>query len=122
MDIRSHTFDRIRRFFGGGLDVVEYAGLLVIAFATTVAMYQETMVMIEARRVTLAVLEERVLDQASDLLGSELGGPALDGPEVRHDEPTERGHDRDALAFTCAWDGKAQCGSRVSAVTPVWRS
>ena len=56
MDIQSHTFDRIRRFFGGGLDLIEYAGLLVIAFATTVAMYQETMVMIEARRVNLADL------------------------------------------------------------------
>lgn len=56
MNIQSHTFDRIRRFFGGGLDLIEYAGLLVIAFATTVAMYQETMVMIEAHRVTLADL------------------------------------------------------------------
>lgn len=56
MNIQSHTFDRIRRFFGGGLDLIEYAGLLVIAFATTVAMYQETMVMIEARRVSLADL------------------------------------------------------------------
>ncbi|MDP2821670.1 MAG: phosphate-starvation-inducible PsiE family protein [Sulfuritalea sp.] len=56
MDIQSHTFDRIRRFFGGGLDLIEYTGLLVIAFATTVAMYQETMVMFEARRVSLADL------------------------------------------------------------------
>ena len=56
MNIQSHTFDRIRRFFGGGLDLIEYAGLLVIAFATSVAMYQETMVMIEARRVSLADL------------------------------------------------------------------
>ena len=37
MDIRSHTLDRIRRFFSGGLDIVELAGLLNIAFATTVA-------------------------------------------------------------------------------------
>ena len=46
MDIRSHTFDRVRKFFSSGLDLVEYAGLLVIAFATTIAMYQEAMVMV----------------------------------------------------------------------------
>ena len=56
MDIRSHTLDRIRRFFSGGLDVVELAGLLIIAFATTVAIYQEAMVMIHAGKVTLADL------------------------------------------------------------------
>jgi len=56
MDIRSHTLDRIRRFFSGGLDLVELAGLLIIAFATTVAIYQEAMVMIDARRVALADL------------------------------------------------------------------
>lgn len=56
MDIRSHTLDRIRKFFSGGLDIVEFAGLLVIAFATTVAIYQEAMVMIGAGKVTLADL------------------------------------------------------------------
>ncbi|MBI5107496.1 MAG: phosphate-starvation-inducible PsiE family protein [Rhodocyclales bacterium] len=56
MDIRSHTFDRLRKFFSGGLDAVEYAGLLVIAFATTIAMYQEAMIMVESRRVALADL------------------------------------------------------------------
>ena len=56
MDIRSHTLDRIRRFFSGGLDIVELAGLLIIAFATTVAIYQEAMAMIGARKVTLADL------------------------------------------------------------------
>ena len=56
MDIRSHTFDRLRKFFSSGLDAVEYAGLLVIAFATTIAMYQEAMVMVEAKRVALADL------------------------------------------------------------------
>ena len=56
MDIRSHTLDRIRKFFSGGLDLVELAGLLIIAFATTVAIWQEAMVMIEARKVTLADL------------------------------------------------------------------
>jgi len=56
MDIQSHTFDRIRRFFGGGLDLIEYVGLLVIAFATTVAMYHEVVTMFEAKRVQLADL------------------------------------------------------------------
>jgi protein PsiE len=56
MDIKSHTFDRLRKVFSGSLDVVEYAGLLVIAGATTIAMYQEAMVMVEARRVALADL------------------------------------------------------------------
>ena len=56
MDIRSHTFDRLRGFFSGGLDLVEYAGLLVLAFATTIAMYQEAALMAEARRVALADL------------------------------------------------------------------
>ena len=56
MDIRSHTLDRIRKFFSGGLDIVELAGLLVIASATTVAIYQEAMVMIGAGKVTLADL------------------------------------------------------------------
>jgi protein PsiE len=46
----------LRKFFSSGLDIVEYAGLLVIAFATTVAMYQEAMVMVESHRVTLADL------------------------------------------------------------------
>jgi protein PsiE len=56
MDIKSHTFDRLRKLFSGGLDAVEYFGLLVIAVATTIAMYQEMMVMVEARRVALADL------------------------------------------------------------------
>jgi protein PsiE len=56
MDVRSHSFDRIRRFFSNGLDIVEYLGLLVIGIATTVAMYHEVMVMIAAHRVQLADL------------------------------------------------------------------
>jgi protein PsiE len=56
MDIRSHTFDRLRKFFSSGLDIVEYAGLLVIAIATTIAMYQEAMVMVDSHRVALADL------------------------------------------------------------------
>lgn len=56
MDIRSHAFDRIRRFFGAGLDIVEYVGLLVIAFATTAAMYHEVTAMFDAKWVALADL------------------------------------------------------------------
>ncbi|MCM2307541.1 MAG: phosphate-starvation-inducible PsiE family protein [Sulfuritalea sp.] len=56
MNIQSHTFDRLRKFFSSGLDLVEYAGLLVIAFATTIAMYQEALAMIESHRVALADL------------------------------------------------------------------
>lgn len=56
MDIRSHTFDRLRRTFSGGLDFVEYVGLLVIGIATTVAMYHEVMVMVAAQKVQLADL------------------------------------------------------------------
>jgi len=56
MDIRSHTFDRLRRFFSSGLDIVEYLGLLVIGIATTIAMYHEVMVMVGAQRVQLADL------------------------------------------------------------------
>ncbi|MEW6164079.1 MAG: phosphate-starvation-inducible PsiE family protein [Pseudomonadota bacterium] len=56
MDVRSHTFDRIRRFFSSGLDVIEYLGLLVIGVATTVAMYHEIMIMVTAQRVQLADL------------------------------------------------------------------
>jgi protein PsiE len=56
MDIRSHTFDRLRRFLSGGLDIVEYLGLLAIGIATTVAMYREVMDMISAHRVQLADL------------------------------------------------------------------
>ncbi len=56
MNIQSHTFDRLRKFFSSGLDIVEYAGLLVIACATAVAMYQEAMVMVASHRVALADL------------------------------------------------------------------
>jgi protein PsiE len=56
MDIRSHTFDRIRRFFSGGLDFVEYVGLLIIGIATTVAIGQEVFVMLAAHKVQLADL------------------------------------------------------------------
>jgi protein PsiE len=56
MDVRSHTFDRLRRFFSSGLDLVEYIGLLVIAVATTVAMFHEVMTMVAAHKVQLADL------------------------------------------------------------------
>ena len=50
------AFRRLHQVFVGGLDFVEYAGLLVIGFATTVAMVQEINVMVIARRVTLTDL------------------------------------------------------------------
>ena len=56
MDIRSHTFDRLRRSFSGGLDVLEYIGLLIIAIATTVAMFHEVLAMIASAKVQLADL------------------------------------------------------------------
>ena len=56
MNIQSHAFDRIRRLLSGGLDVVEYLGLVVIGLATTVAMYHEVMTMFAAQKVQLADL------------------------------------------------------------------
>jgi protein PsiE len=56
MDIQSHALDRIRRFFSVGLDIIEYVGLLVIAFATTAAMYHEVTSMFSAKWVALADL------------------------------------------------------------------
>ena len=47
---------RIHRIFQRGLTLVEYAGLLVIGFATTYAMVEEVGQMIHAARVTLADL------------------------------------------------------------------
>ena len=56
MDIRSHTFDRIRGFLSSGLGGVEYIGLLVIASATCVAMYDEVLAMVALRKVHLSDL------------------------------------------------------------------
>lgn len=56
MDIQSHTLDRLRKFFSGGLDIIETLGLLVIALATSVAMFQETLFMAGAQRVQLVDL------------------------------------------------------------------
>jgi len=56
MDTKSTTFDRVRKFFSTGLDTVEYLGLLAIGFATTIAIGQEILLMIAARRVLLSDL------------------------------------------------------------------
>ena len=56
MQRNSILFGRIQGFFRQGLDLVEFIGLLVIGFATTVAMYQEVMVMIAANKVALTDL------------------------------------------------------------------
>ncbi len=56
MQRNSIFFNRIQGFFRNGLDLVEFAGLLVIGFATTVAMYQEVIVMIAAHKVALTDL------------------------------------------------------------------
>ena len=47
---------RIHRVFQRGLTLVEYAGLLVVVFATTYAMAEEVGAMISAARVSLADL------------------------------------------------------------------
>lgn len=56
MDIQSHTFDRLRKLLSDGLDAVEYLGLLVIAFATTAAMYREVAAMASVGHVALSDL------------------------------------------------------------------
>jgi protein PsiE len=47
---------RVHGLFRRGLDLVEYAGLLAIAFATTFAMVEEVLAMVAQGRVTLADL------------------------------------------------------------------
>ena len=56
MQRNSKFFGRVQVFFRTGLDLVEFVGLLVIGFATTVAMYQEVMVMVAANKVALTDL------------------------------------------------------------------
>jgi protein PsiE len=56
MQINDPRFNQINRFFSAGLNIVEYFGLLVIGFATTIAIFQEVMVMIGLRTVRLADL------------------------------------------------------------------
>ena len=48
--------NKMHNLFRFGLGLVEYAGLLVIAFATTIAMYQEILLMWQAQRVALTDL------------------------------------------------------------------
>ncbi|MEO6024184.1 MAG: phosphate-starvation-inducible PsiE family protein [Burkholderiales bacterium] len=47
---------KVHNLFRQGLGIVEYVGLLVIGFATTIAMYQEIFVMWQAQRVALTDL------------------------------------------------------------------
>ncbi len=47
MNIESKLFRKLHNFFDNGLSIVEYLGLLVIAFATTYAMYNETLIIIK---------------------------------------------------------------------------
>ena len=56
MDARPPPFEVFRRGFGSTLNVIEYLGLVVIAIATTVAMYHEVTLMVGALRVQLADL------------------------------------------------------------------
>ena len=53
MEFNTVRLSRVRRFFHGSLNLVEYLGLLVIAVATIIAGYQEVMTMITAQRVGL---------------------------------------------------------------------
>jgi protein PsiE len=56
MRSNSKRFRQIHNYFMGGLDCIEYCGLLVIAFATTVAMANEVLFMFRNNAVTLADL------------------------------------------------------------------
>jgi protein PsiE len=49
-------WQRLHGLFQRGLTVVEYAGLLVVGFATTFAMFEEIAEIVRAARVTLADL------------------------------------------------------------------
>jgi protein PsiE len=48
--------NQLRQFFSRGLNSVEFLSLLVIAFATTVAIYDEIMIMVVAQKVALSDL------------------------------------------------------------------
>jgi protein PsiE len=56
--VRSNSkyLKKIHESFMNGLDLIEYAGLLIIAFATTVAIVREVMSMVHSGQVTLADL------------------------------------------------------------------
>jgi protein PsiE len=56
MDTRSRAFDGIRKLLSHGLSGVEYIGLLIIALATGVAMYDEVMTMASLGKVHLSDL------------------------------------------------------------------
>jgi protein PsiE len=56
MELRLDKLSRVRRIFHRGLNLVEYAGLMVIGIATAVAMYQEVMAMVSQAKVTLSDL------------------------------------------------------------------
>ena len=56
MEINAKAFRHLQRFFRLALDGVEYAGLLVIALATSVAMYDEVLIMVNRGKVTLTDL------------------------------------------------------------------
>ena len=55
----------VHNFFRRGLNLVEYAGLLAIAFATTFALCEEIMLMIGAGKVTLMMGVDPLLDPAN---------------------------------------------------------
>jgi protein PsiE len=56
MDIQSPALDRMRKVLSGGIEGIEYLGLLVIAIATSVAMYDEVRGMVADHRVHLSDL------------------------------------------------------------------
>ena len=56
MEQSGYKADQLRRFFSSGLNAVEFLGLLVIAFATSIAIYEEVMVMWRAQGVHLSDL------------------------------------------------------------------
>ncbi|HTJ97040.1 MAG TPA: phosphate-starvation-inducible PsiE family protein, partial [Rhodocyclaceae bacterium] len=56
MEFSNKKSRQLRHFFTGGLNAVEFISLLVIAFATTVAIYDEVMIMVLAKKVQLSDL------------------------------------------------------------------
>ncbi|MBL8471894.1 MAG: phosphate-starvation-inducible PsiE family protein [Rhodocyclaceae bacterium] len=56
MEKESPAFSRIRRALQLGVDAIEHLGLLAIVVATSVAMLQEVMVMLQAHHVQLSDL------------------------------------------------------------------
>lgn len=56
MNVNENKFVFLKRTLSAALDLVEYLGLLVIGIATSVAMFNEVLLMIELHRVQLADL------------------------------------------------------------------